>query len=300
MKKYLIVIGFVLAFICLNILGNKFLSTGMKRNYGLTQASDLLILGHSHIMLALNKDILEQELQIKVSKYTREGVNIEERFLMARQYLNSGHAYNLKCIIIGVDPYLFTRGGLSQNSYINFYPFLGDSEIEKYVRQHSDTSEYWKIKLLPLCRYNDTALNSSLSGWLKPSGASRKFGIVDVERVKNEIAAGNYRPILQDSQMEEVFNNTISEFTQCGIRVILLNTPLIDLYNQLEPQAHQRIANFYNQCAAENPLVEYWDYSRFIETEYTLFRDPIHLNRHGQLRLSNEIAKQLKNGHYFL
>ena len=271
----------------------------MMRNYGLVQDSELLILGHSHVMLALNKDILEKELGIRVSKYTREGVNVEERFLMAEQYLNVNHFGKLKCVIIGVDPYLFSRGGLSANSYVNFYPFLGDDKIESYIRENSTALEYWKIKLLPLCRYNDTALNSALSGWLKHSGASRKYGVVDAERVKREIADGKYRHILRDAQMEAVFQKTIELFTNRGIQVILLNTPLLDLYNVLEPEEHRAIDDFYSHCAQDNKLVHYWNYSRSIEKEYSLFRDPIHLNRNGQTHLSQAISKRLVDEHVF-
>lgn len=269
------------------------------KNYGLTQNAELLILGHSHIMLALNKDIIEKHLKIKVSKYAREGVNIEERYLMAQQYLNSPHSINLKSVIIGVDPYLFTRGGLSQNSYINFYPFIGDNLIDGYVRKNTTLPEYLKIKMLPLCRYNDAALNSALSGWLRKSGASYKYGIVDIERVKKEIANGKYRPIRRDAKMEEVFQQTIEAFTQRGVRVILLNTPILNLYNELEPQAHQAINDFYEQCAKNNNLVEYWDYSRSLETEYKYFRDPIHLNRDGQTQLSKSLVQRFENEHYF-
>ena len=299
MKRYLPIFLTLLAFCLANLLGNAFLSQGMIRTYGLSQNSDLLILGHSHIMLALNKDILEKELDIKVSKYTREGVNVEERFLMAQQYLNRPHSGKLKCVIIGVDPYLFTRGGLSQNSYINFYPFIEDKGIDTYVRDNSSSQEYWKIKLLPLCRYSDTALNSAISGWLRQSGASHKYGIVDIGRVKKEISAGQYRHIFRDAKMEVIFQKTIEAFTQRGIKVILLNTPLIDLYNALEPDAHKDVMSFYEQCARSNNLIEYWDYSRFIEDDYTLFRDPIHLNRNGQTKVSQAIAQRLEKEHIF-
>ena len=270
------------------------------RTYGLTQNSEMLILGHSHVMLALNKDILEEKLNILVSKYTREGVNVEERYLMAQQYLNSPHSRNLKCVIIGVDPYLFNSGGLSQNSYINFYPFMGDTIIDSYVRKNSTPEEYWKVKLLPLCRYSDAAINSALSGWLKRSGASKKYGIVDISRVKKEIAIGKYRRIFRNAKMETFLQMTIESFTKRGIKVILVNTPLLDLYNNLEPEAHQSVASFYAKCALDSPLVEYWDYSRFFETDYLLFRDPIHLNRNGQMKFSEEIARRIRIDEFLL
>ena len=299
MKHYPLIFVAILVFAIANYLGNILLAMGVMRNYGLVQDSNMLILGHSHIMLALNKDILGKELNVPVSKYTREGVNIEERFLMAQQYLNSPHSGKLKCVIIGVDPYLFNRGGLSQNSYVNFYPFLGDTVIDSYIRKNSTPLEYWKVKSLPLCRYSDSTINSAISGWFKKNGASNKYGVVDITRVKKEIAIGKYRPILRDAKMEAVFQKTIDCFTQRKIRVILLNAPLLDLYNNLEPEAHKELDSIFTQCANTNALVEYWDYSRAFEHDYSLFRDPIHLNRNGQMKLSNEVAKRLKMEHYF-
>jgi hypothetical protein len=116
MKNYQYIILFVLFFILFNWAGGKILLIGIERFYGLKQHAGILLLGHSHLMLATDKNALEQGAGMKVSKYTIEGVDVHNRYIMAKQYIDSQYSDSLKIVLYGVDPYTFVKGGLSKNA----------------------------------------------------------------------------------------------------------------------------------------------------------------------------------------
>ena len=66
-----------------------FLLKGIDRFYGLKSDADVLMIGHSHLMLAVDKVALEESSGLKVAKYTREGVNMADSRVMAEQYFNT-------------------------------------------------------------------------------------------------------------------------------------------------------------------------------------------------------------------
>ena len=275
-----------------NFLFAAILATGMARFYGLSKRSELLILGHSHVMLALNEAMLERRLNIRVSKYTREGVSVAERDLMAEQYLRGGSSDGLRCVVYGVDPWLFTASGLSSNSLVNFYPMLDDPVIAPYLRENMENGEYCKMRLFPLCRFQDAAINAGIAGWVRQGKASFKFGRVDIEQVRRDIRLGRFRRIGIDPESVKIFRRTIRRFTKRGIRVILLNTPIVDLLNEAEPTVRDEVDKIFRSVASD-PLVEYWDLNSEYGHEYALFRDQIHLNRVGQEAVTRNIGEKL-------
>lgn len=121
-KRLLHILLFLLAFVCVDRLIGWGLNVGLNRYFGLTQHSEVLFVGHSHLMLAVDKEGFEQGTATEVSKYCREGVNVADRLEMVRQFLASPYSDSLKVVIYGVDQFMFTGEGLSMNSYKLFYP----------------------------------------------------------------------------------------------------------------------------------------------------------------------------------
>ena len=65
------------------------MNNGLNRYFGLDSHSEVLLIGHSHLMLAVDKVNFEAGIGHSVSKYCREGVNVSDRYEMIRQYLFS-------------------------------------------------------------------------------------------------------------------------------------------------------------------------------------------------------------------
>lgn len=126
----------VVCFFACDFLLERIMKHGIDEMYGLNQYSEILLVGHSHLMLATDKQQMEQDLGMKVSKYTREGVNVSDRKIMIQQYLDSGYGDSLKVVLYGVDLCTFTGEGLSANSFKLFYPFMDDKKIGEYICEH--------------------------------------------------------------------------------------------------------------------------------------------------------------------
>lgn len=289
-----IVISIVL-FVLIDNAVNIVMMKGVNHNYGLDQDSEILLIGHSHLMLATDKVRLERETGMKVSKYCREGVNVTDKKAMVQHFLNTGHADSLKYVLYGVDLATFIGSGLSQNSYTLFYPFIDDPTINKYVREQASASDYWLHKLVKSTRFNDDGLkNSSIRGWLN-TWVNLKTNVIDIEAYRNRLANGNERHIQMNPELMRQFDETINMITERGVRVVLVNTPTVDLLNQFEPEKYQQVMTWFNEYANERPLVEFWDFNPKYESDYSIFSDRLHLNSKGQRLITDELVSGIKS-----
>jgi len=295
MKRNVIyILSVVVAFSVLDFSIERFMLHGVQESYGLRQHSQMLIIGHSHLMLATDKVRMEKELGMKISKYTREGVNVSDRKVMVKQYLDSPYSDSLKICLYGVDLCTFTGEGLSQNSYKLFYPFIDESNFSEYIRQQADATDYWMHKLVRTSRYNDDGLkNASISGWLH-DWRNRKYGQVDIEAYRQRLALGNERHITMNEELMQEFTETIDMLTSQGIRVILVNTPTLDLLNEFEPDKFAQMVAWYENYAAQNELIDYWDFNPEYASRHDLMHDRLHLNVQGQKVITDSLIKMLK------
>ncbi len=286
----LVLIGFFVADFGIE----RFLLHGVKESYGLNQHSDMLIIGHSHIMLATDKVRMEKELGIKISKYTREGVNVSDRKVMVKQYLDSPYSDSLKICLYGVDLCTFTGDGLSANSYKLFYPFIDENNFANYIRQQANAKDYWTHKLMRSSRYNEDGLkNAAISGWLH-KWSNRKTGQIDIEAYKKRLADGNERHITMNKELMAEFTETMELITQRGVRVVLVNTPTLDLLNDYEPEKFAQIVAWFEDYAQKNDLVEYWDFNPQYSSRHDMMYDRLHLNVKGQQVITGELIKKLR------
>lgn len=292
--KYIkgLIIIIVLFFVC-DFAIERFMKHGVDEMYGLNQYADVLLVGHSHLMLATDKQQMEDDLGVKVSKYTREGVNVSDRKIMIQQFLDSGYGDSLKVVLYGVDLCTFTGEGLSANSYKLFYPFIDDEKIGNYIRQEGGTKDYWQHKLIRTTRYSDDGFkNGVFRGWLH-NWSNLKNGIVDIEAYKQRLQNGDERHIQMNPELIAEFKETVGMLTERGITVALVNTPTLDLLNDFEPDKYQMMVDWFQAYADEEPLVEYWDFNPEYSSRHELFHDRLHLNAKGQKVISKEITSSI-------
>lgn len=295
MKKYILIIVLTIAtFLGIDYLCDRILLHGVNEFYGLESHSDILLIGHSHLMLATDKKRIEDELHLKVSKYTREGVNVQDRYIMVKQFLNSNYSDSLKICLYGVDLCTFTGEGLSQNSYKLFYPFMDDSYVDRYIESQTDCCDYLLHKIVRTSRYNEDGIkNASLRGWLH-DWSNKKNGIIDIKLYHKKLENDDERHIMMNPELIETFKATINMLTDRGIRVILINTPTLDLLNNYEPDKFKNVVEWFEKFTLENDLVEYWDFNPQYSSRHEIFYDRLHLNAHGQEIITTEIINRLK------
>lgn len=296
MKRKNLIIFAILAvcsFLIIDNIVNWAMMKGVNNYYGLNQHSEILLIGHSHLMLAVDKKRMENELGRKISKYCREGVNVTDRKMMVEHFLHSGCADSLKCVLYGVDLATFTGDGLSQNSYKLFYPFIDNGYVDRYISQQSGVADYWLHKILKTTRFNDDGLkNSVVRGWLN-NWDNFKSNIIDIERYKKRLNDGDERHIQMNENLITQFKETIGMLTERGIRVILVNTPTVDLLNQFEPEKYQQIMQWFRNFADENDNVDFIDFNPEYSSDYSIFSDRLHLNYKGQQIITDRLVEYL-------
>jgi hypothetical protein len=292
-KLYIRIILGISLFFIIDYVAGWCLEEGLKRYYGLCQHSKILIVGHSHMMLGIQRDLLEEETHSKVSKYTRQGVGLQERHLMTRQFLESPFSDSLKVALLGVDCWSFQGEGLSKNVHTLFYPFMDNSEVDDYVSQHSDFMDYWLHKLIHLTRFSEEGLNCSVSGWMGWDKNRKNSALTKEAFEKRRI---NWeRPITFNPSLINELETCIRDLNDKNVRVILVNTPTYRGINDAYPKDYQKIMNYYQKLAAENPMVDFWNFSPKYQDSLHYFFDPIHLNVYGQEAITKEIIHKLRD-----
>jgi hypothetical protein len=277
---------FIILLFLLDFLISFFLMTGIDSYYGLNGDSQILLIGHSHLMLALDKRQLELITDLKVAKYTREGVNIKERDLMLKHYL-------LTCkkkpeyIIIGIDPWMFTEEGLSENSYLLFLPFMDTPEVKDYIINSVQSQKDFLIpKFIKSRRYNALLINASMRGYLG-NWSNLKFGMIDSLKVAKEIKENNFRRISFNKELINDFSRMLENLKDVKSNVILLNTPVWAPLIDCQRREYEKTYSIIDSLIANHHLkVALVDLVPRFENSSKLFFDPIHMNPDGQFMVT--------------
>lgn len=294
-RNILRIIVFMMVFFLIDLIVSLFLLKGIERFYGLKSDADILMLGHSHLMLAVDKKLLEEYSGLEAAKYTREGVNMADRRVMAEHYFSTCSS-KPATVILSIDPWLFTGEGLSLNSHTLFYPFMDTPATGDYIRR-SVTSpfEYYRVKLLRSSRYNALLLNASLRGWLK-KWDNFKFGVVDTSRYSTEEALKNFRPITFNSKLMDDFSSTLEFLAEKEAHVILLNTPVWQPVVRAQQAGYDQTMHIIDSLAHIHcPEAVIIDLVPEFSGRTELFFDPIHMNPEGQREVTEYVGKILKS-----
>ncbi len=296
-RKLISAFIFILSFVCIDQFAGYILNKGLNNYFGLSQHSSILLIGHSHLMLAVDKVKLESGIGHKVSKYCREGVNVADRHIMVKQFLESTYGDSLQYVLYGVDQFMFTGAGLSQNSYKLFYPFMENLIMNQYIKEQAESMyDYLLHKTIHSTRYSDALINSAIRGW-RNDWSNYKVGQLDVSQLENQVATGKQRKIHFEQELIDIFEETLMQLTNKNIHVILINTPIAQPLNSYEPDMYQRFISYMQDKAKNNKLIEYWDYNPTYSNQYNLFFDPIHLNPLGQQTITQQIVQNFKDKH---
>ena len=283
------VVAFVLLFLVLDMLIANGLERGLYKYYGIGEPSEIALIGHSHLMLGVDKIQLEEALQTFVAKYTREGVNVADRHQMIKQLLNKNP--DLKTVIYGVDAWTFTGEGLSENSHKLLYPFLDDPQIDTYVKSKDPWTDYLPRKFIKTTRYNEQLIAGAMRGYFE-KWDNLKFGTVDTLRLQRELSKGNYRRINNNAENIAIFKASLRLLESRGIKVVLLYVPNIDKLEQIQQQKFdETIAVFKGM---ESKHIRFLNFQEPWSHDYSLFYDPIHLNPEGQKRITEELIRALR------
>jgi hypothetical protein len=255
---------------------------GIERNYGLKSNSEVLLVGHSHLMLSLDKALIEKKTGEKVSKYTQEGVNISDRRLMIDYYF-SGCTSKPEIVVLGIDPWLFSSEGLSSNSYQLFLPFIGNHEIKKYIKTSvASQADFYRAEIIKSSRYNALFLNASIRGYMS-NWSNLKLGVIDSAGIKKSISEDNFRKITFNEDLINDFIAILDFLNKTGTNVLLLNTPLWKPLIAAQKDEYNRSMFLIDSLKNVHcPLSRIVDLVPEFSGKTKYFFDPIHMNPEGQ------------------
>lgn len=292
MNKY--IIRFIIAVVILFGLDYAIgvtLNIGLDKGMGLNEHSQILIVGHSHLAMGLDKDSLEKGLACKVSKHTRSGVGIVERKMMVDMFVNSEYSDSLKVVVIGVDPFLFNGAHISHNTHTLFYPWIDEPEVSSYIKEHTTFIEYYAHKIFRLSRYSDDLIKQSIRGW---NNDDRNYKTTIFSDSIFEANKGKWdKPIKRDQQLMSILEQTINDLTERKIHTILLQTPILKLVTNLNIEDYEDMVEYYMSLDAQSAYVHFIDYSPYYDSYYEFFFDPIHLNVAGQKEITSRFIKNI-------
>ncbi|MCY2924828.1 MAG: hypothetical protein NT031_05215, partial [Planctomycetota bacterium] len=280
-------------FLAADRLLGAFLRAGLDRYYGLDEPAAVLCVGHSHMVLGIDKVALEKTLGVPVAKFAVEGANTADRLEMIRYYFRR-HPKSVRAVVYAVDAHTFTSAGLSSASYRLLFPFIDDPGIRAYVKRNCGSrTEYWLRVLLCAPRYNELTITLSFRGILH-KWTNFKFGQVNAERLAAQVREGRFRRIGFDPDNLRLFDDTANFVGSHEATFCLAYIPTIDIFNQAEPDKFSRSMDLLRSYAATNSSVRFLDYNREIQGRHELFYDPIHLNRPGQKVVTERLAEDLR------
>lgn len=287
--KYLL---FVFLFFSVDSAISFFLTTGLNKYYGLNTPSKVLLIGHSHTMLGLDKLRMEEALKCHVAKYAIEGANIQDRLTMIKHFLYQ-NGDSVRLITFDVDAFFITGEGLSENSYKLFYPFMADPYIDEYLREEtSQNFEYQIKKRIKTSRFTDLNLNGSLRGHLG-FYSNIKVGIIDTVVYKERISENDFLKITFDKDLQDQFEEMLDLVTNRNIKLVLLQIPTIGILNRAEPEKYSRAIQMLENYAMLHKNVYYINYNIEFENNYELFYDPVHLNPRGNKLITERLIHDI-------
>ena len=276
-----------------DILSGNLLSRGLERYYGLDVGAEILLVGHSHTVLGVDKERLEAMTGLRVAKYAREGANMADREVMIRHYLER-HPNSVRFVVFGVDAHSFTAEGLSKNSFQLFLPFIGDPVVRDFLKAQQVTVglEWWLRNILHTARFNETTLNLAVRG-LQGNWRSYKRGKVDVARLEKQIAAGDFRRIAFNASEQAHFDAIRDLLYEQGVRLLLVFYPTLDVINRAEPERFSQAMTLLSGFADPDNGVWLLDYNPDYASRHDLFYDPIHLNVYGQVEITRRLGQDI-------
>jgi hypothetical protein len=292
-KKFLVSsFLFIFIFFCADRVISLIIEQGLEKYYGIGTNAEILINGASQIMLGLDKELIQTETGLMVSKYTREGVNVSDRSVMLGQFFRNKKD-SLKVVVYGIDQFLFTGEGLSSNSYTMFYPFMDDPLISEYVKANSHNwYDYYIRKYIKCTRFDFLLLNSSLRGY-RGDWSNRKSGSVNMELLTQNIKSGNVRHIKNEQANIDAFYGTMTMLQKKDLIIILLYIPYVDGLEFNDPRREETITIF-KRYALENPAIIFYDLTSSLTSKHNLYFDPNHLNPDGQKVATEKLIEVIK------
>ena len=92
-----------------------------------------------------------------------------------------------------------------------------------------------------------------------------------------------------------LFEKTLAWLNEQDIACILVALPCLDMLNTAQPELYKKAMDHIKNTSDKYPNVCVYDMNGELSKRHELFRDPIHLNRNGQIVATQQLAEHLQN-----
>ena len=278
----------LIGYLVVSLIMTSFFNFFLDRYYGINSGSSVGIVGHSQIMLALNKKSIEEDLNVSIAKFTVEGCKEYDKNRMIQILLESNRS--IETIIYAVDPWMFTEEGLSSNSKTLLLPFLPFNGGRQWLKQNFELGERIQYYCLPLTRYNEVNLNGVRRGYLG-QWENLKRDTISTRNLENQLDNHIWRSINSSDTLKKAFEMNLNMIGKKNI--ILVNTPTHHLYNNQERTKYREEISYFERITNENDNIYFVDLASEFEGNEVLYYDAVHLNNYGQQLVTKRFVEEM-------
>jgi hypothetical protein len=277
-----------------HVISNVLLN-GLDKYDGLDKKPEVLCIGHSHTICGIDDMQLAKGLGgVSVAKYARHGADVFERYIMLQDYFRR-QPHKPRIVVYDVDPLTFNQQKISENSYTRFFPYFDTPEVAEYLETRcADRIEFITRKYIQLMRFNNS--------WLVRSAVKGHFGIrdghhfgkINYAKAEAEARKREIKNEIFNIRYYDCFLDTIRFLRSNNVKVVLLYIPTIDLYNQNYKTDEENLVKTLSALAANDEEILFLNYSKRYQATHKYFIDLEHVNREGQVRVTNDLINDLK------
>jgi len=287
------VVLFLIIIFILDYIISEFLKNGMRKYNQLDKKAEILCIGHSHTENGIDEKKLEKVLGLKVAKYFMPGANNPERLVMLQNYFKE-QAHIPKIIIYDVDARTFEKVKLSDNFYLQFYPYIDTFQVDHYVSENGATQEELFIRrYFRLLRYNDSLLlRCAIKGYFDPS-VSVSTDLIDLKDFNVKLKNKKYSGFHADVNSVKAFEEILNLIRIRGSILVLLFIPTLDVYNKSQIESQIESEKMFRMYSHKFRNVIYLNYNDKYEHNHKLFLDAAHVNKSGQEMVTNDLISDI-------
>ncbi len=269
------------------------LCDGLLKYYGLNRESAVACVGNSRTVLGINGDLLEEQLQVPVAKYAVQGAKGRDRLAMVRHlFTRQGDA--VKAVVLDVGGCTFNDAGLSSNSYRLFFPFMDEASMAEYIGASCPSvGQRLLRRAVKSSRYEEATISLAARGHLGVR-SNLKWAKLDLAALEHRIQRGRIQEMRFQDDAYEIFDETVRCVRSNGAKAILVYIPRVDVLNNVDRKAHDRIVTLLEDYAESHAGVFFLDYNSQYESKHQLFTDGLHLNAAGQREVTLRLAEDLQ------
>jgi hypothetical protein len=284
----------VVLFFVIDLASSAVILKGLNKFYGFDKKPEILINGSSMALAGFNKSAIENQIGKNVAIYAKEGVGLEDRYAMLKQFF-SDNSNPVKKVIYELNTLLLSSKMTATNIYTIFYPYMDNHAIDNYIQSKATNTEYYIHKIFRSSRFDVLTINLGVKGYMGKYENFKSNAIDPGIEYFTKKDVGKV-PVEMNEEKKRIFETTLQLIHQHEADVILVMMPI---YYQkkatFDSVSFNKLDLYYRNLSGHGKNVSYLDLNSPDFTHNALiYSDILHLNREGQKKVTAAIVDFIK------